>query len=204
MFSVPLITLSSELANSEKLTWLFSPLWYLSQLIDPFHQFVFTWMDLKRMNLVLKTGKIPSWFTRFTSIPNLIHYLPAMDVPLVYPPYFLNLQDSALATIDQHSHLKAHNRYYWIARLDTSNSLIFGRAFYTVDVHGTCIMYFSHWTTSSSNRSIISPCQGCSLHDATIVDDPLQVRSIGSKLFHRSCLTFLPSYRCLQLFHMSS
>ena len=35
------------------------------------------------------------------------------------------------------------------------------------------------------------------------MDGPLQVRSVGSKLSHRSCLTFLPSYRCLQLFHMS-
>ncbi|CAB4399254.1 unnamed protein product [Rhizophagus irregularis] len=114
-------------------------------------------------------------FTRLISIPNLISYLPAVDVPLVYLPYFLNLQDSALATIDKYSRLKACNRYYWIAGLDASNSLIFGCAFYTVDVHRTRIVYFSHWITSSSNRSMISPCQGCSLHDATIMNGPLQV-----------------------------
>ncbi|EXX59881.1 uncharacterized protein OCT59_007305 [Rhizophagus irregularis] len=149
--SIPLVTLLSELANSEKPTWLFSSLWCFLQIVNPFHQFVFTWMDLKRMNLIPKTGKIPSWFTRLTSIPNLIHYLPAVDVPLVYPPHFLNLQDSALATIDEHSRLKARNRYYWIAGLDASNSLIFGCIFYTVDMHKTRIVYFTHWTTSSSN-----------------------------------------------------
>ncbi|CAB4437129.1 unnamed protein product [Rhizophagus irregularis] len=34
--SVPLVTLSTELANSEKASWLSSPLWCLSQLVDPF------------------------------------------------------------------------------------------------------------------------------------------------------------------------
>ncbi|CAB4386097.1 unnamed protein product [Rhizophagus irregularis] len=43
--SVLLVTLSSELTNFEKATWLFSPLWCLMQLIDPFHQFIYTWMD---------------------------------------------------------------------------------------------------------------------------------------------------------------
>ncbi|GET56510.1 hypothetical protein GLOIN_2v1790286 [Rhizophagus irregularis DAOM 181602=DAOM 197198] len=110
--SVPLVTLSSELVNSKKSTWLFSPLWCLLQLIDPFHQFVFTWMDLKRINLVPKTGKTSSWFTRFISIPNLISYLPAVNIPLIYPPQLLKLQDFTLAVIDEYSHLKAHNRYY--------------------------------------------------------------------------------------------
>ncbi|PKY57186.1 hypothetical protein RhiirA4_478085 [Rhizophagus irregularis] len=165
--SVPLVTLSPELANSEKATWLSSPLWCLSQLVDPFRQFLFTWTDL---NLVPKTGKTPSWFTRFINMPNLISYL--------------------LASSDVH------------AGLDGSDSMIFGQVFYTVDVHGTRIVYFSHWSNSFSNRSVLSPCQGCSLHDASIEDGPLQVRSVGSKLSHRSCLTFLPSYRCLQLFHM--
>ncbi|CAB4437105.1 unnamed protein product [Rhizophagus irregularis] len=114
------------------------------------------------------------------------------------------LQDTALTTIDEESRIKAHNRYYWIAGLDSSNSMIFGRVFYTVDVHGTRIVYFSHWVNSPADRSTISPCRGCLLHDATIEDGPLRVRSVGSKLSHRSCLTFLPSYRCLQLFHMSS
>ncbi|PKY59943.1 hypothetical protein RhiirA4_430771 [Rhizophagus irregularis] len=200
--SVPLVTLSSELANSEKATWLFSPLWCLSQLIDPFRQFLLTWTDLKRLNLVPKTSKTPSWFTRLTNIPDLISYLPVFSGVVAYPPYLLTLQGSALDVIDEQSRIKARNRYYWIAGLDSSDSMIFGRVFYTVDVHGTRIVYFSHWINSSSNRFVLSPCQGCSLHDASIVDGPLQVRSVGSKLSHRSCLTFLPSYRCLQLFHM--
>ncbi|CAB4405832.1 unnamed protein product [Rhizophagus irregularis] len=200
--SVPLVTLSPELANSEKATWLFSPLWCLSQLIDPFRQFLFTWSDLKRLNLVPKTSKTPFWFTRLISIPNLISYLPTSPGVVTYPPYLTSLQGSALDVIDEQSRIKARNRYYWIAGLDGSDSMIFGRVFYTVDVHGTRIVYFSHWVTSSSNRFALSPCQGCSLHDASIVDGPLQVRSVGSKLTHRACLTFLPSYRCLQLFHM--
>ncbi|CAB4422049.1 unnamed protein product [Rhizophagus irregularis] len=200
--SVPLVTLSSELANSEKATWLFSPLWCLSQLIDPFRQFPFTWTDLKRLNLVPKTSKTPSWFTRLINIPDLISYLPVSSGVVAYPPYLLALQGSALDVIDEQSRIKARNRYYWIAGLDGSDSMIFGRVFYTVDVHGTRTVYFSHWSTSSSNRFTLSPCQGCSLYDGSIVDGPLQVRSVGSKLTHRSCLTFLPSYRCLQLFHM--
>ncbi|PKY44741.1 hypothetical protein RhiirA4_459130, partial [Rhizophagus irregularis] len=114
----------------------------------------------------------------------------------------MSLQGSALDIIDEQSWIKARNRYYWIAGLDASDFMIFGRVFYTVDVHGTRIVYFSHWKNFSSNRSVLSPCQGCSLHDASIVDGPLQVRSVSSKLSHRSCLTFLPSYRCLQLFNM--
>ncbi|PKY59321.1 hypothetical protein RhiirA4_481964, partial [Rhizophagus irregularis] len=53
--------------------------------------------------------------------------------------------------------------------------MIFGRVFYTVDVHGTRIVYFSHWINFSSNRFVLSPCQGCSLHDASIVDGSLQM-----------------------------
>ncbi|PKY54937.1 hypothetical protein RhiirA4_427137 [Rhizophagus irregularis] len=161
-------------------------------------------MDLKRMNIVPKTSKTPSWFTHLTNTPNLSSFLPHPILPTPYPPPLLTLQGVALATIDEQSHIKARNRYYWIAGLDGSDTMIFGRVFYTVDVHGTCIVYFSHWVNSSSDRLKISPCQGCSLHDDSIEDGPLQVRSVGSKLSHRSCLTFLPSYRCLQLFHMSS
>ncbi|PKY62936.1 hypothetical protein RhiirA4_490412, partial [Rhizophagus irregularis] len=184
--AVPLVTLSSELANSEKATWLSSSLWCLSQLIDPFRQFILTWTDLKRLNLVPKNGKIPSWFTRLVAIPNLISYLPISLSVVSYPPYLTSLQGSALDIIDEQSQIKARNRYYWIAGLDASDSMIFGRVFYTVDVHGTRIVYFSHWVTSSSNRFALSPCQGCSLHDASIVDGSLQVRSVGSKLSHRS------------------
>ncbi|CAB4431599.1 unnamed protein product [Rhizophagus irregularis] len=200
--SVPLVTLSPKLANSEKATWLFSPLWCLSQLVDPFRQFLLTWTDLKRLNLVPKTSKTPSWFTRLINISDLISHLPTAPGVVTSPPYLMNLQGSALDVIDEQSRIKARNRYYWIAGLDGSDSMIFGRVFYTVDVHGTRIVYFSHWINSSSNRFVLSPCQGCSLHDASIADGPLQVRSVGSKLSHRSCLTFLPSYRCLQLFHM--
>ncbi|CAB4406050.1 unnamed protein product [Rhizophagus irregularis] len=202
--SVPLVSLSVELANSEKATWLFSKFWCLTQLFDPFQQFMYTWMDLKRMNLVSKTGKTPSWFIRLINLPNLQSLLPISNTPIFYSPSLLMLQGTALDTIDERSHIKARNRYYWIAGLDSSDAMIFGRVFYTVDVHGTRIVYFSHWVTSSTDRFKISPCQGCSLHDDSIEDGPLQVRSVGIKLSHRSCLTFLPSYRCLQLFHMSS
>ncbi|PKY50938.1 hypothetical protein RhiirA4_467706 [Rhizophagus irregularis] len=152
--SVPLVTLSPELANSEKATWLFSPLWCLSQLVDPFRQFLLTWTDLK----------------------HLISYLPTSPGVVTPPLYLMSLQGSALDVIDEQSRIKARNRYYWIAGLDGSDSMIFGRVFYTVDVHGTRVVYFSHWTsTSSSNRFALSPCQGCSLHDASIVDGPLQM-----------------------------
>ncbi|CAB4407464.1 unnamed protein product [Rhizophagus irregularis] len=90
--SIPLVTLSSELANSEKVTWLFSKLWCLSQLVDPFHQFIYTWMDLKRMNLVSKTGKTPSWFIRLTNIPNLPKLLPDVTMPIQYPSSLMMLQ----------------------------------------------------------------------------------------------------------------
>ena len=60
-----------------------------------------------------------------------------------YPSHLLKLQDSALATIDEVSHIKAHNRYYWIAGLDSSDSLIFGRVFYTVDVQAL-VLYIFH------------------------------------------------------------
>ncbi|CAB4431673.1 unnamed protein product [Rhizophagus irregularis] len=158
-------------------------------------------MDLKRLNLMPKTSKTPSWFTRLINIPDLMSYLPVSPGEITYPLYLLSLQGSALDVIDEQSRIKARNRYYWIAGLDGSDSMIFGRVFYTVDVHGTRIVYFSHWT-SPSNQFALSSCQGCSLHDNSIEDGPLQVRSVGSKLTHRSCLTFLPSYRCLQLFHM--
>ncbi|PKK77393.1 hypothetical protein RhiirC2_771392 [Rhizophagus irregularis] len=61
-------------------------------------------------------------------------------MPLQYPSHLLKLQDSALATIDEHSYIKAHNRYYWIAGLGESDSMIFKRVFYTVDVYGTQIV----------------------------------------------------------------
>ncbi|CAB4409469.1 unnamed protein product [Rhizophagus irregularis] len=124
--SVPLVTLSSELANSEKATWLSSPLWCLSQLVDPFRQFLFTWTDLKRLNLMSKTGKIPSWFTHLINIPNLISYLPASSGVFSYPPYLMSLRGSTFDIIDEHSRIKARNRYYWIAGLDGSDSMIFG------------------------------------------------------------------------------
>ncbi|PKY57036.1 hypothetical protein RhiirA4_477810 [Rhizophagus irregularis] len=166
--SVPLVSLSVELANSEKATWLFSKFWCLTQLFDPFQQFMYTWMDLKRINLVSKTGKTPSWFTNLTNLPNLQSLLPTLSTPAPYPSSLLTLQGSALDTIDEQSRIKALNRYYWIAGLDGSDTMIFGRVFYTVDVHGSRIVYFSHWITSPSDRFKISPCQGCSLHDASI------------------------------------
>ncbi|PKY62754.1 hypothetical protein RhiirA4_489804, partial [Rhizophagus irregularis] len=126
------------------------------------------------MNLVSKTGKTPSWFIRLINLPNLQSLLPISNTPIFYSPSLLMLQGTALDTIDERSHIKARNRYYWIAGLDSSDAMIFGRVFYTVDVHGTRIVYFSHWVTSSTDRFKISPCQGCSLHDDSIEDGPLQ------------------------------
>ncbi|CAB4469329.1 hypothetical protein RhiirA5_413169 [Rhizophagus irregularis] len=173
--SILLVTLSSELANFEKAIWLFSPLWCLMQLVDPFHQFIYTWMDLKKMNLVSKTGKTPFWFIHLINIPDLFSYLLAVSTSVQYPSYLLKLQDSALATIDEHFHLEARNQYYWIVELDGANSMIFGRVFYTVNVYSTQIVYFSHWINSSSNWPFITPCQDCSLHDESLVDGLLQV-----------------------------
>ncbi|PKC16396.1 hypothetical protein RhiirA5_407104 [Rhizophagus irregularis] len=86
----------------------------------------------------------------------------------------------------------------------SSNSLVFGWAFYTFDDDsGTRIVYFSHWIPSTHNRMEITPCPGCSLHCLDMDDGPLTLKTVGGKLIHRSCLSVLFFYRCLQLFQMT-
>jgi hypothetical protein len=51
---------------------------------------------------------------------------------------------------------------------------------------------------------VLTPCPGCSLHSLADNEGPLALKSVGEKLIHRSCLTILPSYRCLNLYQMTS
>ncbi|EXX73876.1 hypothetical protein RirG_056340 [Rhizophagus irregularis DAOM 197198w] len=49
----------------------------------------------------------------------------------------------------------------------------------------------------------ITPCPSCSLHCLDMDEGPLALKTVGGKLIHRSCLSVLPSYRCLQLYQMT-
>ncbi|PKY62773.1 hypothetical protein RhiirA4_489864 [Rhizophagus irregularis] len=51
---------------------------------------------------------------------------------------------------------------------------------------------------------LLTPCPGCSLHCLEDNEGPLALKSVGGKLIHRSCLSILPSYRCLNLYQMTS
>ncbi|PKY57526.1 hypothetical protein RhiirA4_478656, partial [Rhizophagus irregularis] len=169
----PLVSLSPSLANLETHSWLKSALWCLSQLLDLFRKFQYSWTDLKKMGLVANTSRIPSWFKEISSIPNL----------------------PTLLTSPRPSNIS----------LDLSNSLIFGRAFYTFDdSSGIRVIYFSHWIPTSHDRMVLAPCPDCSLHCLEDNEGPLALKSVGGKLIHRSCLTILPSYRCLNLYQMTS
>ncbi|UZO25044.1 uncharacterized protein OCT59_017331 [Rhizophagus irregularis] len=171
----PLVSLSSNLAVLETRSWLKSALWCLSQVVDLFYNFPFTWNDLKHMGLVAATGKTPSWFRIIISLSSLTSLLPKRMRLIDITP--------SLSTL--------------IAGIDSSNSLIFGRVFYTFDDDsGTRVVYFSHWILTMHNQMQITPCPGCSL-------GPLALKTVGGKLIHRSCLSVLPSYRCLQLFQMT-
>ncbi|PKY57528.1 hypothetical protein RhiirA4_478659 [Rhizophagus irregularis] len=46
---------------------------------------------------------------------------------------------------------------------------------------------------------VLTPCPGCFLHGLEDNEGPLALKSVGGKLLHRSCLSILPSYRCLKL-----
>ncbi|PKY56866.1 hypothetical protein RhiirA4_477468, partial [Rhizophagus irregularis] len=169
--SCPLVSISPFLANLEIHSWLKSALWCLSQLLDPFRRFQYSWMDFRKMGLVAYTGCIPSWFKEISSIP---------DLPsLLMSPCPSNI--------------------------NSSNSLIFGRAFYTLDdSSGNRVIYFSHWIPTSHDRMVLTPCPGCSLHCLEDNDGPFALKSVRGKLIHRSCLSILPSYRCLNLYQMTS
>ncbi|GBC44730.1 uncharacterized protein OCT59_014291 [Rhizophagus irregularis] len=49
----------------------------------------------------------------------------------------------------------------------------------------------------------ITSCPGCSLHCLDMDKGPLALKTVSSKLIHRSCLSVLPFYRCLQLYQMT-
>ncbi|PKY58980.1 hypothetical protein RhiirA4_481346 [Rhizophagus irregularis] len=51
---------------------------------------------------------------------------------------------------------------------------------------------------------LLTPCPGCSLHCLNDNEGPFALKSVGGKLIHRSCLSILPSYRCLNLYQMTS
>ncbi|CAB4421416.1 unnamed protein product [Rhizophagus irregularis] len=166
--SCPLVSISPFLANLETHSWLKSALWCLSQLLDPFRRFQYSWMDLRKMGLVANTGCIPFWFKEISSIPDL-------------PSLLLS------------------------PRPNSTNSLIFGRAFYTFDdSSGNRVIYFSHWIPASHDRMVLTPCPGCSLHCLEDNEGLLALKSVGGKLIHRFCLMILPSYRCLNLYQMTS
>ncbi|CAB4374410.1 unnamed protein product [Rhizophagus irregularis] len=164
----PLVSLSPDLAVLETHSWLKSTLWYLSQIVDLFYNFQFTWSDLKYMESTNITPPLSSLVGKFIDI------------------------------IDTSSYIRLCNKYYWIAEVDSSNSLIFGQVFYTFDDDsGTRIIYFSHWIFSTHNQMQITPCPGCSLHCLDMDKGPLALKTVSGKLIHRSCLSILPSYRCL-------
>jgi hypothetical protein len=202
----PLVSISSSLANLETPSWSKSALWYLTQVMDPFLRFQYTWMDLKKMGLVANTSRIPSWFKEISAIPNL----PSLVMPPLFSnisitPSLFSLIGKFVDKIDEISHIRLRNKYYWIAGIDSSKKLIFGRAFYTLDDSSGCrVIYFSHWIPTSHDRMVLTPCSGCSLHSLINNDGPLALKSVGGKLIHRSCLSVLPSYRCLNLYQMTS
>ncbi|CAB4407457.1 unnamed protein product [Rhizophagus irregularis] len=106
--------------------------------------------------------------------------------------------------IDTSSYIRLQNKYYWIAGIDSPNFLIFGRVFYTVDDDsGTRVLYFSHWIPAAHDRMYITPYPDCSLHCLNDDKGLLALKTVGGKLLHRSYLSILPSYRCLQLFQMT-
>ncbi|CAB4419464.1 unnamed protein product [Rhizophagus irregularis] len=132
--SCPLVSVSPSLANLETSSWLKSALWCLSQLLDPFRRFQYTWMDLKKMGLVTNTSRVPSWFNHISSIPNLPSLLTtSRSSNISITPPLSSLIGRFVDKIDETTHIRLRNKYYWIAGLDSSNSLIFGRAFYTLD-----------------------------------------------------------------------
>ncbi|CAB4385196.1 unnamed protein product [Rhizophagus irregularis] len=170
-----LVSLSSDLAVLETRSWLKSAIWCLSQVVDPFYNFQFTWNDLKLIG-----------FSNIT-------------------PSLLSLVGKLVNTIDTSSYIiRLCNKYYWIAGVDSLGSLIFGWVFYTFDDDSrTRVIYFSHWISTTNNRMQITSCLGCFLHCLDMDEGPLALKTVGGKLIHHSCLSVLPSYHCLQLFQMT-
>ncbi|CAB4407297.1 unnamed protein product [Rhizophagus irregularis] len=132
------------------------------------------------MGLIVNTGRIPSWFKEISSIPNLSSLLisPSPNNISITPP-LSSLIGKFVDKIDEVTHFRLRNKYYWIAGLDSSNSLIFGRAFYTLDdSSGTRVIYFSHWIPTSHDRMILTPCPGCFLHCLVENEGPLALKSV--------------------------
>ncbi|CAB4437098.1 unnamed protein product [Rhizophagus irregularis] len=79
--------------------------------------------------------------------------------------------------------------------LDSCNSLIYGRAFYTLDdsSSGNRIIYFSHWIPTPHDRMLLTPCPGCSLHCLEDNEGPLALKSVGGKI-NSSILFINPSF----------
>ncbi|CAB4420720.1 unnamed protein product [Rhizophagus irregularis] len=204
--SCPLVSISPSLANLETHSWLKSALWCLSQFLDPFRIFQYSWMDLRKMGLVAYTGCIPSWFKEISSIPDLPSLLMSpCPSNIRITPSLSSLIGKFVDKIDEVTHIRLCNKYYWIAGLNSSNSLIFGRAFYTFDDSSeNRVIYFSHWIPTSHDCMVLTPCPGCSLHCLEDNEGPLALKSVRGKLIHRSCLSILPSYRCLNLYQMTS
>ncbi|PKC01376.1 hypothetical protein RhiirA5_426816 [Rhizophagus irregularis] len=148
----------------------------LSQVVDPFYNFRYTWNNLKLMGLIAPTGKTPSWFQIITSLSNPTSYLPKRIESINITPSLSSLVGKFVDTIDTSSYIRLRNKYYWIAEVDFSGSLIFGQ---------------------------ITPCPGCFLHCLDMDEGPLALKTVGGKLIHRSCLSVLPFYRCLQLYQMT-
>ncbi|PKK63831.1 hypothetical protein RhiirC2_854777 [Rhizophagus irregularis] len=184
-----LVSLSSDLAVLESRSWLKSAFWCLSQVVDPFYNFQYTWNDLKLMGLVATTGKTPSWFQTITSLSNPTLYLPKQIGSINITSFLLSLVKKLVNTIDTSFYIRLCNKYYWIAGVDSSGSLIFGRAFYTFD--------------DDSGTHSVTPCFGCSLHCLDMDEGLLALKTVGGKLIHHSCLSVLPSYHYLQLYQMT-
>ncbi|PKY31710.1 hypothetical protein RhiirB3_449451 [Rhizophagus irregularis] len=121
----------------------------LSQVVDPFYNFRYTWNNLKLMGLIAPTGKTPSWFQIITSLSNPTSYLPKRIESINITPSLSSLVGKFVDTIDTSSYIRLRNKYYWIAEVDFSGSLIFGQVFYTFnDDFGTRVVYFSHWISA--------------------------------------------------------
>ncbi|CAB4400840.1 unnamed protein product [Rhizophagus irregularis] len=169
-----LVSLSSDLAVLETHSWLKSALWCFSQ------------------------------FQIIASLPNPTSYLPKCIESICITLFLSSLVGKFVNTIDTSSYIRLRNKYYWIAGVDFSSSLIFRQVFYTFDNDsGTRVVYFSHWIPTQQNRMQITPCSGCSLYCLDMDEGPLALKTVGGKLIYRAYLSVLPSYRCLQLFQMT-
>ncbi|CAB4385215.1 unnamed protein product [Rhizophagus irregularis] len=104
-----LVSLSSDLAVLESRSWLKSAFWCLSQVVDPFYNFQYTWNDLKLMGLVATTGKTPSWFQTITSLSNPTLYLPKQIGSINITSFLLSLVKKLVNTIDTSFYIRLYS-----------------------------------------------------------------------------------------------